>query len=310
MGTPSLDPKLLSAILPDLPAAVIIIIIEHIAIGKSFGQINNYAIVPSQEIVSLAATNILGTFVGAYASTGSFGGSAIYSKAGVRTPLAGVFTACLLALALYALTKVLYFIPMASMAALIIHAVINLVTSPEHLYKSWLISPPDVIIYFIGVFVSIFTSLENGIYVTVALSLALLLLRAARSQGRLMGRLQVHHYPTARREASDSDSQGLLSSSRCSRSAFLPLDRADASNPVVAVKSPRPGIFIYRFAAGFNYLNQAQHVDHILSHVKKETRRTMRTEYEHPGVSPDFHHPRRDSKKHAIQVLRPSLNQI
>lgn len=289
MGTPTLNPKLLSAILPDLPAAVIIIIIEHIAIGKSFGQINNYAIVPSQEIISLAATNILGTFVGAYASTGSFGGSAIYSKAGVRTPLAGVFTACLLALALYVLTTVLYYIPMASMAALIIHAVINLVTSPEHLYKSWLISPPDVIIYFVGVFVSIFTSLENGIYVTVALSLALLLLRFARSQGRLMGRLQVHHYPSRR---SSGDSQGLLSKS--SRSAFLPLDRADASNPAIAVKSPRPGVFIYRFAAGFNYLNQAQHVDHSLEHVKEETRRTKRTEYKHPGVSslyPPIHPP-------------------
>lgn len=289
MGTPTLNPKLLSAILPDLPAAVIIIIIEHIAIGKSFGQINNYAIVPSQEIISLAATNILGTFVGAYASTGSFGGSAIYSKAGVRTPLAGVFTACLLALALYVLTTVLYYIPMASMAALIIHAVINLVTSPEHLYKSWLISPPDVIIYFVGVFVSIFTSLENGIYVTVALSLALLLLRFARSQGRLMGRLQVHHYPSRK---NSGDSQSLLSKN--SRSAFLPLDRADASNPAIAVKSPRLGVFIYRFAAGFNYLNQAQHVDHILEHVKEETRRTKRTEYKHPGVSslyPPIHPP-------------------
>ncbi len=270
--------------MPDLPATVIIIIIEHIAIGKSFGQINNYSIVPSQEIIALSATNILGTFVGAYASTGSFGGSAIYSKAGVRTPLAGAFTACILALALYVLTTILYYIPLASMSALIIHAVVNLVTSPEHLYKSWLISPPDVIIYFVGVFVAVFTSLENGIYVTVALSLTMLLLRIARSHARLMGRLRVQHHPSLKEPGV---LRGLLSktASAPTRSAFLPLDRLDASNPAIAVESLRPGIFIYRFAAGFNYLNQAQHVDHILEHVTKETRRTTITEYEHPGVS-------------------------
>lgn len=293
-GAPRLDGKLVSAVLPDLPATVIILVIEHIAIGKSFGRINNYKVIPSQEIISISATNMLGPFVGAYASTGSFGGSAIYAKAGVRTPFAGVFTSCLLAMALYVLTVVLYYIPMASLAAMIMHAVLNLITSPEHVYKSWLISPPDGIIFFVGVLVSIFTSLEDGIYVTVALSLAVLLLRLARSHVRLMGRVQVHRYP-AKKAAGDDSSQSLLAKKdrsipdynvdSVSKSAFLPFDRVDSSNPAIAVKSPSPGVFIYRFAAGFNYLNQAQHIDHILEHVTKETRRTKVREFDHPGVS-------------------------
>ncbi|RYP56307.1 hypothetical protein DL769_009938 [Monosporascus sp. CRB-8-3] len=304
-GAPTLNPKLMSALLPELPATVVILILEHIAIGKSFGRINNYTVVPSQEIMSIAATNMLGPFVGAYASTGSFGGTAILSKAGVRTPLAGIFNGFILILALYALTNVLYFIPMASLAALIIHAVINVMESPSQLYKTCLISPPDLVIFFAGVFVAIFTSLENGIYVTVAMSIALLLLRLARSRGRLMGRLRVYHYAKGSNvgavDGSHSKPSSETSIMTAPRSAFLPLDRRDASNPTVAVESPRPGVFIYRFSMGLNYLNQAQHVDHITQHIMRETRRTTKMQYEHPGDAP-WNEPQPHVNNHSKQL--------
>ncbi|KAK2011536.1 sulfate permease [Colletotrichum eremochloae] len=301
-GPPSLNPDLISALLPDLPATIIILVIEHIAIGKSFGRVNNYTIQPSQEVISLACTNLFGPFLGAYASTGSFGGTAILSKAGVRTPLAGLFNAAILLLALYALTSVLYYIPMASLAALIVHAVVNLITSPDHVFKSWLMSPPDVFIYFAGVFVSIFTSLENGIYVTVALSAALLLLRLARSRGRFLGRVRVHRHPEHAAAApgqNNSDQHSVSSSQTVSHSrttssrarlpthdVFLPLDRKDGTNPAVRVDELHPGVFIYRFAEGFNYLNQAQYVDRLIEHVTRATRRTTTPCYDHPGDRP------------------------
>ncbi|KAK1984724.1 sulfate permease [Colletotrichum cereale] len=308
-GPPSLDPKLVSALLPDLPATVIILVIEHIAIGKSFGRINNYTVRPSQELISIGCTNLFGPFLGAYASTGSFGGTAILSKAGVRTPLAGLFNAAILLLALYALTSVLYYIPMASLAALIVHAVINLITSPDHVFKSWLMSPPDVFVYFAGLLVSVFTSLENGIYVTVALSAALLLLRLARSKGRFLGRVRVHRHPehaVAVPDHEDSDRHSVSSSSSSSSTqtlphsgtassptrrlpshdVFLPLDRRDGTNPAVRVDEPHAGVFIYRFTEGFNYLNQAQYVDRLIEHVTRATRRTTAPHYDHPGDRP------------------------
>ncbi|TDZ37390.1 Sulfate permease 2 [Colletotrichum spinosum] len=297
-GTPSLHPKLISALLPDLPATVIILVIEHIAIGKSFGRMNNYTVQPSQELISIGCTNLFGPFLGAYSSTGSFGGTAILSKAGVRTPMAGIFNAIILLLALYALTSVLYYIPMASLAALIIHAVVNLITSPDHIFKSWLMSPPDVFIYFIGVFVSIFTSLENGIYVTVALSAALLLLRVARSRGRFLGRVRTYRHPDTHLDHIDSDHHSVSSSQTLShshhhtdvpavtRDVFLPLDRKDGTNPSVPVEELYPGVFIYRFTEGFNYLNQAQYVDRLIEHITTSTRQTTIPHYDHPGDRP------------------------
>jgi sodium-independent sulfate anion transporter 11 len=106
-----------------LPSAIIVLLIEHISIAKSFGRINNYTINPSSELIAIGATNLLGPFVGAYGATGSFSRSAINAKAGSRTPLAGVFTAALVLIALYALTPMFFFVPRAVLASVIIHAI-------------------------------------------------------------------------------------------------------------------------------------------------------------------------------------------
>ena len=60
---------------------------------------------------------MLGSFFNAYPATGSFSRSAIKSKSGVRTPLAGIVTGIVVILALYALTGAFYWIPNAGLAA-------------------------------------------------------------------------------------------------------------------------------------------------------------------------------------------------
>ncbi|KAK8069244.1 sulfate permease [Apiospora phragmitis] len=344
IGPPTFKPKLLSAILPTLPPTVIILLIEHIAIGKSFGRINNYMVVPSQELISIAFTNLTGPFVGAFASTGSFSGTAIMNKAGVRTPLAGVFNGVVLVLALYVLTSILYYIPLASLAALIIHAVYNFITPPAELLRMWHVAPLDVVFYFVGVLVSVFESLEDGIYVTVALSLALLLLRIAKSKGQFLGRITVYPYydplpqdgpsDTAAGVIGQAEENGLVEaeeaepkasttveyqrpSSPCktvvpqiksadrikydqddvpslpsARDVYFRLDRLEAVNPDIPIVSPYPGVFIFRFPNGFNYLNQAQLVDTLTRHIMSHTRRTTMPEYAHAGRShPNPTHP-------------------
>jgi solute carrier family 26 (sodium-independent sulfate anion transporter), member 11 len=100
-----------------------VLIIEHISIAKSFGRINNYTINPNSEFLAIGVSNLIGPLVGAYAATGSFSRSAINSKAGSRTPLAGVVTAGVVILALYTLTGAFFFVPRCVLAAVIIHAI-------------------------------------------------------------------------------------------------------------------------------------------------------------------------------------------
>lgn len=271
IGIPKLKMSVVQEILPDLPAVAMILVIEHIAIAKAMARLHNYTISPSQEIVALGGANLLSPFVGGYVCTGSFGASAVLSKAGVRTPLAGVFSAIMLVLALYALTGVFFYIPRAALAGLIIHAVCNLITPPSNLYKYWQLSPFEFLIWIGCVVLAIFKSLDYCIYLGVGLSIAMLLVRVARANGSFVG---VAH---SRREpycfvGTDSPT---------TKPVFLPINRHDSSNPAILLETPYPGVFVYRLHDSLNYINQALHVDILQTHLMENTRRTSEEDYEH-----------------------------
>ncbi len=292
-AVPTINPSIISAFVGQLPASVIVILIEHIAIAKSFGRINNYTIDPSQEMVAIGVTNLLGPFLGAYPATGSFSRTAIKSKAGVRTPFAGVITALVVLLAIYALPAVFFYIPNSSLSAVIIHAVGDLITPPNTIYQFWRVSPLEVVIFFAGVLVTIFSSIENGIYTTICVSVAVLLFRVVKAKGRFLGKVKVHsvigdHLIDDEGKHTRGGQYGSFGSSdpdKSTRNIFLPINHNDGSNPEVDVESPYPGIFIYRFSEGFNYPNANHYLDYMIATIFKETRRTNPHTYGKLGVS-------------------------
>lgn len=279
-SVPKMDTELFGLVAKELPAMVIILIVEHIAIAKNFGREYGYTVIPSQEILAQGFANLLSPFVGGYVCTGSFGASAVLTKAGVRSPLAGLFSALVLVLALYALTRVFYYIPNAALAGLIIHATWNLVTPPHKLYKFWQYSPFEFGIWIIGVLLAIFTDLETSIYVGIALSFVLLLIRMARTPGKSHGqtrvtRLYPHHEQRTMENKPHSYTKCTTETSEPSRTIFLPMQGTPTHNPRIKVLPPHPGVFIYRFAESFNYINQAHHIDYLLSNIYANTRRTV-----------------------------------
>ncbi|KAK5989511.1 Sulfate permease 2 [Cladobotryum mycophilum] len=280
-GVPVINTRIIKAFVSELPAAVIVMLIEHISISKSFGRVNNYIIDPSQELVAIGVTNLLGPFLGSYPATGSFSRTAIKSKAGVRTPFAGVITAIVVLLALYALTAVFYYIPNAALAAVIIHAVGDVITPPKVVYQFWRVSPLEVIIFFAGVLVTVFTTIENGIYTTISMSFAVVVFRLFLSRGRFLGVARVRTVKTSANNSIkgfEADRETVADAKELSeRAGFLPIDHEDGSNPRVIVRSPYPGIFIYRFAEGFNYPNATRYLNHLTEIIFKETRRTDRS---------------------------------
>lgn len=281
-SAPNIDTNLLSAIAGDIPSTIIVLLIEHISISKSFGRINNYTINPSQELVAIGFTNVFGPFLGAYPATGSFSRTAIKSKAGVRTPLAGIFTAVIVLLALYALTSVFFYIPSASLAGIIIHAVGDLITPLDVVYKFWAISPLDVFIFLGGVLIIVFTDIETGIYFTMVASAALILFRMALSKGSFLG--QVH----TRRVTRDNP-RGEESGHESSKEVFVPLNKEDLINPNIHVRSPYPGVIIFRFKDGFNYTHAGRLMDELVAYVQHVCRPTILEVSEKLGVSHSKH---------------------
>ncbi len=284
-GAPNMELSLLKLVAPKLPVTIIVLILEHIAISKSFGRVNNYVINPSQELVAVGFTNIFGPFLGAYPATGSFSRTAIKAKAGVRTPLAGIFTAVIVLLALYALTAMFFYIPSATLSAIIIHAVGDLITHPNVVYQFWETSPLEVVIFFAGVFTTVFSTIENGIYVTISVSFGLLLWRKLFAHGALLGKVKIYD-ATPEKIAQKGDGHYPPGSQPSAREAFLPADRKDGSNPLIEIESPYPGVLVYRFTEGFTYLNQQAYMDELVHHAKTLTRPTILNRYAKLGDRP------------------------
>ncbi|KAI3329439.1 sulfate permease [Xylariaceae sp. AK1471] len=293
-AVPTINTTIIKSFLSDIPATVIVLLIEHIAISKSFGRVNNYRINPSQEMVAIGVTNVIGPFLGGYPATGSFSRTAIKSKAGVRTPFAGVITGVIVLLAIYALTAVFYYIPNAALSGVIIHAVGDLITAPNTVYQFWRVSPLEPIIFFIGVIVTIFTTIEDGIYTTIVISFAVFLVRNLKAKGAFLGRVQVHSVVGDHVVGGDNHEAGEYGTFSQSgptlvaptRNVFLPIDHQDGSNPGVELTSPYPGIFIYRFSELLNYPSASHTLEYLVEYVFANTRPTTLNTYKRRGDRP------------------------
>lgn len=180
------------------------------------------------------------------------------SKSGVRTPLAGIITAIVVIVALYGLTDAFYWIPNASLSAVIIHAVADLVASPEQVYRYWRVSPLEFIIWLAAVFVTIFSSIENGIYTSIAASLALLLIRVAHPRGSFLGRVFL---------------EPELGSNQRTREIYIPFNKSGIDNSTVKVIPPAPGVLVYRFEESYLYPNCSIVNSTLVDYVKENMRR-------------------------------------
>ncbi|KAK0210542.1 sulfate transporter family-domain-containing protein [Desarmillaria ectypa] len=258
VGQPVIDPELVTALAGQLPIAVIILLLEHIAIAKSFGRLNGYKINPNQELIAIGVTNTVGSCFAAYPATGSFSRSALQSKSGVRTPAGGIVTAAVVIVALYGVTPAFYWIPTAGLSAVIIHAVADLVATPKQVYAYWRVSPMEFIIWLAAVIITIFSSIENGIYTSICASLVLLLVRVAHPRGYFLGKVTVHNG---------------VSEDKDSREVFVPLTKDSVTNLQVKVVPPSPGIIIYRLEESYLYPNCAQLDSALVEYVKENTRR-------------------------------------
>ncbi|AEY98898.1 FAGR077Cp [Eremothecium gossypii FDAG1] len=300
VGPLELPEGLVEKLLPELPAATIILLLEHIAIAKSFGRINNYKVVPDQELIAIGVTNLFATFFNAYPATGSFSRSALKAKCNVKTPLSGLFTGACVLLALYCLTEAFYFIPKATLSAVIIHAVADLIASYKVTWMFWRTNPLDFFAFIVTVIITVFSSIEHGIYFSISWSCAVLLCKVAFPDGKFLGYIDVAEViepagpPSINSEADLASIDNSATFQQIDKDGgklntvesvlpdphtrfhrrWIPLDHAYSRelNPEAVVNPPPPGVIVYRPTDSWTYLNCSRHFDIILDHVKEHTR--------------------------------------
>ncbi|XP_068631707.1 sodium-independent sulfate anion transporter-like [Battus philenor] len=167
----------------DLGSSIVLVpiigVLGNVAIAKAFAS--GESVDATQELLTLSLANIFGSFVGAMPITGSFSRSAVNHASGVATQFGGIYTGILVLLALSLLTPYFYFIPKASLAAVVICAVIFMIEY-EVVKPMWRSRRADLMPAFATFAVCLVVGVEVGIVAGVVLNVILLLYPSARPQ--------------------------------------------------------------------------------------------------------------------------------
>ncbi len=151
---------------------------EAISIAKAMAAQTKQRLDADQELMGQGLSNIVSSFCQGYAVSGSFSRSAVNISAGAVTGFSSVVTAVIVGITLLWLTPLLFHLPQATLAAVIIMAVINLIKFGP-IKHAWKVEKHDAIVSVTVFVLTLFFAphLENGIVVGVILSLGLFLFR-------------------------------------------------------------------------------------------------------------------------------------
>jgi sulfate permease, SulP family len=184
-----------------VPALLISIIgfVESVSVAQTLAAKRRQRISPDQELIGLGSSNLASAFSGGYPVTGGFARSVVNFDAGAETPAAGAFTAVGIALASLFLTPLLYSLPIATLAATIIVAVLSLVDfkTPASL---WRYSKADFAATAATIGLTLLAGVETGVIAGVAISLLLYLWNASRPHAAIVGRVpDTEHFRNVKR---------------------------------------------------------------------------------------------------------------
>jgi len=139
-GLPKLSfPDLDFSVIPQLIMAMIIIsllgFMEAISIAKAMATRTGQRLDPNQELIGQGLSNILGSIGQSYPVSGSFSRSAVNFQAGGLTGFSNVLSALFVAITLIFFTPLLYYLPQAVLAAIIMMAVIGLINIKSFIHS-------------------------------------------------------------------------------------------------------------------------------------------------------------------------------
>ena len=173
---------------------------EGLGAAKTYAAENHYEIDPNRELIGVGAANIGSGFCQGMAVSGSLSKTAVNASAGARSELSGLVAAVVTVVTLLFLTGLFEDLPEATLGALVIAALIDLVDvgalirlyrlSTSRLGKIYGVAArPDFIAAMAAMFgVLIFDTLP-GLFIGIAVSLLLLLYRASHPHVAELGKV-------------------------------------------------------------------------------------------------------------------------
>lgn len=178
---PEFDLSVIGQLISTAIAIALIGFMEAISIAKAMAAKTRQRLDANQELVGQGLGNITGSLFQSYPTSGSFSRSAVNINAGAITGFSSVVTSIVVVITLLWLTPLLYHLPLATLAAVIMMAVLGLINI-DAMKHAWHANRHDGAVSIITFVLTLAFAphLDKGIIIGVGLSLILYLLRSMK----------------------------------------------------------------------------------------------------------------------------------
>jgi SulP family sulfate permease len=184
-----------------IPSALVITLVgfvEAVAVAKFYAARTREDLSSNRELLALGVANAGAGLFGGYPVTGSLSRTAVMADSNARTPLAGLTSGAVVVLAIVLLTPLFSDVPSATLAAIIVVAVIRLVDVGEvrHIFR---VKRSEGIGLVVGFVATLALGVELGIAVAVGTSIVVMFARLTAPHTTVLGRLDGATYRNVER---------------------------------------------------------------------------------------------------------------
>eukprot|EP01068_Selenidium_serpulae_P000773 Selendium_serpulae@DN11363_c0_g1_i2.p1 len=170
-----------------LPLCFIYFVI-HISITKTLAKKEDLKLDCDQELLAMGFANIVGSMFSCFPNATSLSRSTVNQSIGCKSVLHNLPYSLMILLTLLVLTPALYYLPMTTLAAIVIVGVWNILDfkTPARLWK---LGGLDFWIWLTAFSVTALLGAMAGVFASVALSIIWLLKKSARPSAAILGQL-------------------------------------------------------------------------------------------------------------------------
>lgn len=181
LSFPDLSVTTIRELAPEAFAVALLGLIEAVSIARSVASKSHQRIDGNQEFIGQGLSNVVGSFFSSYAGSGSFTRSGINYQAGAKTPMAAIFAAILLMIAVLFIAPLTAYLPVTAMGGVIMLVAYGLIDF-HHIELTLRKNRSESMILIVTFLSTLFLELEFAIYLGVLLSILIYLARTSKPE--------------------------------------------------------------------------------------------------------------------------------
>ena len=183
---------------------------ESLGAARTFADKHDYDISVNQEMIAMGAANLGAGFFGGLVVSGSMSSSTVNDQAGAKTQASSIVAAAMGLVTVLVLMPLFKNLPEAVLGAIVIHAVTHLMKVKE-MRRIYRLSPREFARAMTALLGVIILEILPGLLIAVVLSLLLLIWKASRPAGAILGRVpgEPGAYSSLERHSENETVEGL-----------------------------------------------------------------------------------------------------